>query len=58
MGDSLRHLVQLLTQQINREFQSTLGTKIIAFVIFIVCICFAYLALCLPFVVKMSKDVR
>ena len=56
IGDSMRHLVSKLTTLTNKYFQSTLDIKVIAFVIFIVALSIAYLALWLPFVIKLSKD--
>jgi hypothetical protein len=58
IGDSLRHLVEKLTLKTNEEFQQTIDIKVIAFVVFVIALCIAYLALWLPFVIKMSKDVR
>ena len=52
----MRHLVNKLTTLTNEYFQSTLDIKVIAFVIFIVALSIAYLALWLPFVIKLSKD--
>jgi uncharacterized protein (DUF983 family) len=52
----MRHLVSKLTTLTNEYFQSTLDIKVIAFVIFIVGLSIAYLALWLPFVIKLSKD--
>jgi hypothetical protein len=57
IGDSLRYLVDNLTSLTNAEFNDTIGTKTIAFVVFIICICFGYLVLWVPFVTKMTKDV-
>lgn len=57
LGDILRHLVAQLTSLTNEEFNSTLNIKVIAFVVFVIAICIAYLALWMPFVLKMTKDV-
>lgn len=57
MGDLLRHLVNQLTSITNTEFNSTINIKVIAFVVFVITICIAYLALWMPFVLKMTKDV-
>ena len=56
IGDSLRYLVDKLTKLTNEYFESTIDIKVIAFVIFIVALSIAYLALWLPFVIKLSKD--
>ncbi len=47
-----------LTSLTNEEFNSTINIKVIAFVVFVIAICIAYLALWMPFVLKMTKDVR
>jgi hypothetical protein len=52
----MRHLVSKLTTLTNEYFQSSLDIKVIAFVIFTVALSIAYLALWLPFVIKLSKD--
>ena len=57
IGDSLTYLVESLTTATNTEFQNIVSYKVIAFVLFVVLIIFAYLALWLPFVIRMSKDV-
>ena len=57
LGDSFRHLVGRLTSLTNTEFNSTINIKVISFVVFVICICIAYLALWMPFVLKMTKDV-
>jgi hypothetical protein len=46
-----------LTSLTNEEFNSTINIKVIAFVVFVIAICIAYLALWMPFVLKMTKDV-
>lgn len=46
-----------LTSLTNEEFNSTINIKVIAFVVFVISICIAYLALWMPFVLKMTKDV-
>jgi hypothetical protein len=56
IGDSLRHLVTRLSDLTNEYFKSTIDIKVISFVIFIVALSLAYLALWLPFVIKLSKD--
>ena len=50
-------MVNQLTSLTNEEFNSTLNIKVIAFVVFVIAICIAYLALWMPFVLKMTKDV-
>lgn len=57
IGDSLTYLVESLTTATNTEFQNIVSYKVIAFVLFVVLIIFAYLALWLPFVIRISKDV-
>jgi hypothetical protein len=58
LGDSFRHLVTRLTALTNDEFKQTINIKVIAFVVFVIAICIAYLTLWIPFVGKMTKDVR
>lgn len=45
-----------MTSLTNDEFQSTLDIKVISFVVFVIVLSIAYLALWLPFVVKLTKD--
>jgi uncharacterized membrane protein len=46
-----------LTSLTNEEFNSTINIKVIAFVVFVIAVCIAYLALWMPFVLNMTKDV-
>ena len=57
LGDTLRYLVGQLTSLTNEEFNSTINIKVIAFVVFVIAVCIAYLALWMPFVLNMTKDV-
>ena len=56
LSDSLRFLVDKLTQVTNEDFQATIGLKTISFVLFMICMSIAYLMFWLPFVIKLTKD--
>lgn len=58
ISDSLRFLVGSLTDLTNEEFNSVVNIKVIAFVVFIVCISLAYLVFWVPFVINLTNDVR
>ena len=57
IGDSFRYLVSDLTSFVNADFTKTINNKTISFVIFIISISLGYLALWLPFMIKLSRDV-
>ena len=57
ISDSFRSFVTTLTASTNTEYQTTIDSRMAAFIVFVILIIIAYLILWTPFVSKLNKEV-